>query len=229
MADSRDRPMVPSWDGSARTWRRYTKEVLWYVQGTASHRRRHCASQLLSRLTGPARLLAMSWNHGMLVDNNHGTKLFLQKLASNPLVRKSLPNAAAICQQYFAFRRNPQESIGNFLVRETLVHEEFCEAIIRLYEEKQGISQDQRDFGLPEPDEWDDQSWTDDSWAWWPWEEGDEADEGENDAAAPTATTPTGEGSPGMEPRGSTSPGARQGATGSSPSHAGERLSCTCW
>ena len=157
----------------------------------------------------------------MLVDNNHGTKLFLQKLASNPLVRKSLPNAAAICQQYFAFRRNPQESIGNFLVRETLVHEEFCEAIIRLYEEKQGISQDQRDFGLPEPDEWDDQSWTDDSWAWWPWEEGDEADEGENDAAAPTATTPTGEGSPGMEPRGSTSPGARQGATGSSPSHAG--------
>ena len=86
------------------------------------------------------------------------------------------------------------------------MHEEFCEAIIRLYEEKQSSSQDQRDFGLPEPDEWEDQAWTDDSWAWWTWEEGDEAEGGEDNEAVPAATP---------------WPGAGQGATGSSPSHGG--------
>ena len=97
------------------------------------------------------------------------------------------------------------------------MHEEFCEAIIRLYEEKQGISQDQRDFRLPEPHEWEDQAWTDDSWAWWTWEEGDEAEGGEDNEAAPAATPSPGDEGPGPEARGSTSPGARQGATGSSP------------
>ena len=161
MADSREmKSGIPSWDGSARTWRRYTREVAWYVQGTAVHKRRYCASQLLGRLTGPARLLAMSWSR-MLVDRHDGTKILLRKLAASPLVRKSLPNAAAICQQYFAFRRSHQESIGNFLVRETLVHEEFCEATIRLYEEKQGVSQEDRDFGLP-ADEWGGCWWSED-------------------------------------------------------------------
>ena len=53
-------------------------------------------------------------------------------------VRHSLPNAAAICQQYLSFRRQQQESIGNFLVRETLVHAGFVEAIIT-----------QRDWAFP--------------------------------------------------------------------------------
>ena len=143
MADSKERSTVPSWDGSARTWRRYTREVAWYLQGTPVHKRRYCASQLLGRLTGPARLLAMSWSK-LVVDSPSGTKLLLQKLAASPLVRKSLPNAAAICQQYFAFKRQPHETIGSFLVRETLVQEEFTEALIRLHEEKLGLSQDQK-------------------------------------------------------------------------------------
>ncbi|CAE7227772.1 unnamed protein product, partial [Symbiodinium sp. CCMP2456] len=96
----------------------------------------------------------------MVVDSPQGAKLLLQKLAMSPLVRRNLPNAAAICSQYFSFRRSPQESIGNFLVRETLIHEEFVEALIRLWEDKQGVAQEQREFGLPE----DDDGWVDDDW-----------------------------------------------------------------
>ncbi|CAE7329699.1 GIP, partial [Symbiodinium microadriaticum] len=129
---------------------------------------------------------------------------------------KSLPNAAAICQQYFSFRRNASESIGNFLVRETLVHEEFVEAIIRLHEEKEGISQDQRDFGLPPAsEEWDDDSWSG-SWGRWNYDEDYDYPYDEDDA----------DGSPRVD-----SPGAHGGgaagaeettasaAPGSSPSH----------
>ena len=108
-------------------------------------KRRYSATCLMGRLTGPARLLAMSWPQ-QSVDAADGA---LRRLAQSALVRKSLPNAAAICQQYSAFKRNPGESIGNFLVRETLVHEELVEAIVRLHEDKLGVSQDQKDFGLP--------------------------------------------------------------------------------
>ncbi|CAE7213477.1 ERL2, partial [Symbiodinium sp. CCMP2456] len=146
-----ERSSVPAWDGSARSWRRYTREVAWYVQGTPVHKRRHCASKLLSRLSGPARTLAMSWNR-MSFDQPGGTKHYLQKLAASPLVRKTLPNAAAICSQYFSFQRKPGENISSFLVRESLVHEEFSEAIIRLHEDKLGVSQEKRDFGLPSED-----------------------------------------------------------------------------
>ena len=109
MADSKDRAVVPSWDGAARSWRRYTREVAWWVQSVPVYKRRYCGAQLLSRLTGPARLLAMSWST-LVLDDKEGVKVLLQKLASSPLVRKSLPNAAAICQQYFSFRRNPSET-----------------------------------------------------------------------------------------------------------------------
>ena len=43
-----------------------------------------------------------------------GVSLLLQRLASSPLVRRSLPNAAAIMSEYFNFRRRPQEHIGTF-------------------------------------------------------------------------------------------------------------------
>ena len=52
---------VPTWDGSSRTWRRYSREVAWFVRATPIHKRRYCGTKLVSRLTGPARLLAMSW------------------------------------------------------------------------------------------------------------------------------------------------------------------------
>ncbi|CAE7564781.1 unnamed protein product, partial [Symbiodinium necroappetens] len=195
MADNADRSQVPSWDGSARTWRRYTREVAWWVTSTPSHKRRYCASKLLSRLSGPARLLAMSWSR-LSFDSENGTKVLLQRLAASPLVRRTLPNAAAICQQYFSFRRNPSESIGNFLVRETLVHEEFVEAIIRLHEEKVGISQEARDFGLPaESDgdwrEWNDASWTTDSPEHRPPGEGAEGQDGTEPPVAAPGSSPS--------------------------------------
>ena len=196
MTDNRDSVSVPSWDGAARGWRRYTREVSWWVQATPIGKRRYCASKLISKLTGPARLLAMSWSVSKgTFDDPDGTRLLLQRLSASPLVRKTLPNAAAICQQYFSFKRSPQESIGNFLVRETLVHEEFVEAIIRLHEEKLGIAQDQRDFGLPDPVE-------EEVWApWWDWmPEDDDTVTGETAEgdAAPTmeATSPTTAGAP---------------------------------
>ena len=175
---------VPSWDGSARTWRRYTREASWFVRATPVHKRRYCATKLVSRLTGPARLLAMSWQRTDF-DSIGGTRAFLQQLAKSPLVRQSLPNAAAICQQYFSFRRHQGEPMHSFLVREALGYSEFLEALVRLHEEKKGIRQHEKDFDLPpEEEEWpdDQQDW---SWAWWQDEEWwNEADETQ---AQPTA------------------------------------------
>ena len=230
MADSRDKSTIPSWDGSARTWRRYTREVAWYVQATPVKKRRYVASQLMSRLTGPARLLAMSWR-GLQLDSPTGTRTLLHRLATSPLVRKSLPNAAAICAQYFSFRRQPQEGIGNFLVRETLVHEEFTEALIRLHEEKCGVSQELRDFGLPEESleawDWDDDSWTDGGWRWWERED-DDYDFDQRDPPAGGDAETAHDDPPGdpHEDRGdhadTTSPGrGPRGTTGSSPSNRG--------
>ena len=216
MADNKERPHVPTWDGQARTWRRYTREVSWWVQSVPLHKRRYCGAQLLSRLSGPARLLAMSWST-LVLDSRDGVRVLLTRLASSPLVRKSLPNAAAICQQYFSFKRNQAETIGNFLVRETLVHEEFVEAIIRLHEEKEGVSQDQRDLGLPPAeDAWDEESWNE-RWSWWGYDED-------------YPTTEDGEGRPQADsaedhregedvPRGATDAATSSAAPGSSPSH----------
>ena len=76
---------VPTWDGAAKGSRRYAREVCWYVRSTAISKRRCCALKLIGRLTGPARLLAMSWGH-MDFDNKDGTKELLRRLAASPLV-----------------------------------------------------------------------------------------------------------------------------------------------
>ena len=152
----------------------------------------------------------------MAFDSVDGTKLFLQRLAASPLVRRSLPNAAAICQQYFSFRRNTSESIGNFLVRE------FVEALIRLHEEKLGISQESRDFGLPsEADaDWDggwQGWWRDDGWHDEDYQDPDLPEPG------PPGDSPNEGRDPGVPPHDPTSSSGDvrppQGATGSSPSH----------
>ena len=153
---------VPSWDGQAKGWRRYTKEVAWFVASTPVHKRRYVASKLIGRLQGPARLLAMSWNRGEF-DAPDGTLTFLRKLSSSPLVRRTLPNTAAILQQYLSFRRRGSENMATFLVRETLGYEEFSEALIRLWEERNGIDQSEMNFGLPPVQEEE----ADDSWSWW--------------------------------------------------------------
>ncbi|CAE7743119.1 unnamed protein product, partial [Symbiodinium sp. KB8] len=123
------------------------------------------------------------------------------------------------------------EGIGNFLVRETLVHEEFTEALIRLHEEKCGVSQELRDFGLPEESleawDWDDDSWTDGGWRWWERED-DDYDFDQRDPPAGGDAETAHDDPPGdpHEDRGdhadTTSPGrGPRGTTGSSPSNRG--------
>ena len=140
---------IPSWDGAAKGWRRYCKEVAWYTSGTKRPERRYLATRLIPQLTGSARLLAMSWNQGEF-DQEKGVLVFLQKLAKSPLVRKTIPNAAAIMTQYFGFKRFKGEPISSFLVRELLGFEEFSEALLTLKEERAGIDPARRDFGLPD-------------------------------------------------------------------------------
>ncbi|CAJ1377023.1 unnamed protein product [Effrenium voratum] len=54
--------VVPTWDGAPKGWRRYCKEVAWYVRGNKQSMRKYLATRLISKLTGTARLLAMSWS-----------------------------------------------------------------------------------------------------------------------------------------------------------------------
>ena len=81
---------------------------------------RRVASRLIGKLQGPARPLAMGWNRGEFGADD-GTLIFLTKLASSPLVRRTLPNTAAILQQYLSFKRKRGESMANFLVRKTIL------------------------------------------------------------------------------------------------------------
>ena len=173
MSSEKDQQSIPTWDGSARTWRRYTREVCWYVRGTAVDKRRYCATKLVGKLKGPARLLAMSWTT-MEFDHTNGVRDLLQRLAASPLVRQTLPNAAAICQQYFGFKRDFNEPMNTFLVREALGYAEFVEALLLLYEDKSGIKQHEKTFDLPE-EEPDQQA----GWYEWRYEEGEpEPDDG---------------------------------------------------
>ena len=220
MSESKDHS-VPTWHGSARGWRRYTREVAWFVQGTPVHKRRYSATRLMGRSTGPARRLAMSWPQQSF-DAADGALRLLRRLAQSPLVRKSLPNAAAICQQHFAFKRNPGESIGNFLVRETLVHEELVEAIVRLHEDKLGVPQDQKDFGLPSHAERGESWWYD----WYEDYEGDEVPEADGDRRpdlppdrSRQADSPDQDGSDQGVP--GSAPDPPRASAGSSPSHRG--------
>ena len=204
---------IPTWDGQAKGWRRYTKEVAWFVSSTPVEKRRYAACKLISRLQGPARLLAMSWNRGEF-DSTDGALNLLRKLNSSPLVRRTLPNTAAILQQYLSFRRRPHEGMATFLVRDTLGYEEFAESLLRLWEEKNGVSQSEVNFGLP-PIE-------DSSWDWWyenydddephPDEPGDPSEPPRDPVASagevktPTKDVPA-------------SDGAARASAGSSPSH----------
>ena len=143
---------VPSWDGQAKGWRRYVKEVQWYMLGTKPSLRPYLASRLITKLSGPARLLAMTWQLHEF-SGHDGVRVLLSKLSKSPLVRKSLPNAASIMAQYFSFKRYRGEAISNFLIREALHYEEFRECLIRLKEEKSGVDPERDGFGLPTVEE----------------------------------------------------------------------------
>ena len=186
---AREKPesYVPSWDGNSRSWRRYVKEISWYIGSTKAEQRRYIASKLISRLTGSARLLAMSWTQQEF-EGEHGVLLLLRRFASSPLVRRSLPNAAAIMGEYFNFKRRPGEAIAQFLVRETLGFEEFQEALLQLKAERDGVDPAAREFGLPSltaeasPQTWSHQRWRD----WRSWQPHEHHDDG-SQAGAPSS------------------------------------------
>ena len=62
-----------------------------------------------------------------------GVQNLLKKLEASPLVRKKLPNSAAVMNQYFNYRRHTGEAISAYLVRESLFYEEFVESLMELY------------------------------------------------------------------------------------------------
>ena len=70
----------------------------------------------LSRLTGPARLLAMSWST-LVLDSKDGVRVLLTRLAGSPLVRKSLPKCRsdlpAVLQFPKEHRRVYRELLGS--------------------------------------------------------------------------------------------------------------------
>lgn len=179
--DSRE-PDVPTWDGSAKGWRRYCREVTWFVQATKVSQRRLIATKLIARLTGSARLLAMSWPQAEF-DSDQGVVEYMQRLAKSLLVRRSLPNAAAIMTQYFGFKRGRDESTSNFLVREVLSYEEFQEALLRLKEERSGVDPSAQAFGVEEILRLGEEA------EWWQskrkdWKKGDDDDDRHSQAAA---------------------------------------------
>lgn len=55
-------------DGSAQTWRKYTREVSWRIRATQVNCRCSCATKLVERLTGPARMLAIAGPGTRLVE-----------------------------------------------------------------------------------------------------------------------------------------------------------------
>ncbi|CAK9050728.1 unnamed protein product [Durusdinium trenchii] len=141
----------------------------------------------------------MSWSD-MSLDDYGGTKVLLQRLAASPWVRQSIPNASAVCNQYFSFARKAHEPMTQFLVQEALGFSEFVEALVRLAEEKRGIRQQNKNFGLPAEEAdyeqdydsgWD--AWWD-GWAEWPQDDANvhDPDNGDFDPnlAQPTTTLP---------------------------------------
>ena len=97
--------------------------------------------------------------------------------------------------------------MNTFLVREALGYSEFVEALLLLYEDKQGVQQHEKNFDLPEElprDDWQD---------WWH----DATDEPEPDAAPTSPSRPTGAAAAISSPTRSTSAAAGGDGTGMSP------------
>jgi hypothetical protein len=78
----------------------------------------------------------MSWSQIDFKGKN-GVQTLLKRLAASPLVRKNLPTPVPFSTST-SYKRYPQESIANFLVRESLYYEEFVESLLALKDEQQG-------------------------------------------------------------------------------------------
>lgn len=201
---------VPSWDGQARTWRRYTKEVAWFVSSTPVKKRRYVASLLISRLTGSARLLAMSWSRAEF-DTPEGTETVSQLSIGSKDIAKYCGHYATIpVISEEAWRKHV-----NLPCQGNLGYEEFAEALIRLWEEQAGVDPAERNFGLPEVIGWD--WWDDDYYAY---DDNGDSPDGDGPPQPQTAVADESEERPTTPaPAAAAHAGA---ATGSSPSHQGQ-------
>ena len=66
-------------------------------------------------------------------ESEKGGYLFLQRLSETTLVRRPLPDANVALDKYLNdFRRRNQETMGQLITQESVVHDEFREAVERL-------------------------------------------------------------------------------------------------
>ena len=76
----------------------------------------------------------MLWNAEDF-ESETGGDLFFQRLSATALVRRPLPDANAALDRYLSgFRRRDMETMGQFITRASVVHDEFREAMERLLE-----------------------------------------------------------------------------------------------
>jgi hypothetical protein len=133
----------------------------------------------------------MSWPEG-LFGGSKGILEYIRKFSKSPLASRPIPNANASMNSYFQFRRWQGESISSFLVRELLSYEEFHETLLNLKDMRDGVSAEDRTFGLPKDlltDTLVPPSWS--GWGGWrerqwrPWSPGQEQDIPEEDEDSP--------------------------------------------
>ena len=83
-------------------------------------------------MAGAAKGTVMLWN-AEYFESESGGYLFLQRPSAAALVCRPLPDANAALDKYLSdFRRRDMETMGQFITRESVVHDEFREAVERL-------------------------------------------------------------------------------------------------
>ena len=137
MADYKGK--VPVWDGRPQTFLNYTEDVEWYISSLQSDKRKFAVGRLVSDLAPSVKALVRKWRPSDF-EKEDGAKLFLDRLRASPLVRQPLPDADVMMERWKSFIRRQGENIGDYLVRENNVHEEFIAAMIKLKSSVHGTS-----------------------------------------------------------------------------------------
>ena len=133
-AGQADAKRIPVWNGSGETLRKYIQEVRWFVMGVKEEERKYAVARLLPGLSGSARQAAIKWSPSEF-ESGGGIELWLKRLSSLPTIQRAAPKAMAIVESYMELRRSGGETIGEYLVREEDGHQEFEEALDRLWQE----------------------------------------------------------------------------------------------
>ena len=90
------RCIVPSWDGDANTWVKYQLEAAWYItKGWKEDDRWYAVSRLVRRLEES-----------------------MKKLAETPYIRRALPNAGSMLDEFFTHKRDKYEVMGDYIMKE---------------------------------------------------------------------------------------------------------------